>query len=281
MDETRVDDDRPLVEAARSGDGRALEELLGRHQRRVYRFSLKLCRRNEDAEDVLQETLLAAARTLKSYRGEASLSTWLYTIARSFCIKKRRRSKFAPAHVVSLASTDALPALDVPDPSRTPDEALHERELAAALQHAVDALAPGYREVLVLRDMEGLPASEVATVMGLKVEAVKSRLHRARAQVRRELAPLLGVSGGRVRPRACPDIATLFSRHLEQDIDPQVCAEMEQHLAGCPHCEATCESLRRTLSVCRSTPAPRVPEALQVVIRERIRALLETRGPAA
>jgi RNA polymerase sigma-70 factor (ECF subfamily) len=277
MSETQTTDDRPLVEAARGGDGRALEELIARHQARVFRFSLKMCRRNEDAEDVLQETLLAAARTIKDYRGEASLSTWLYTIARSFCIKKRRRSKFAPEHVVSLASADAQPALEVADPSRLPDEALHEREIAAALGDAVAALAPGYREVLVLRDMEGLPAAEVAQVMGLKVEAVKSRLHRARAQVRRALAPLLGVDGKHGRPRSCPDIATLFSRHLEQDIDPTVCAEMEEHLAGCPRCEATCESLRQTLRACRTTPTPRVPEALQAAVRRRIRALLDER----
>jgi RNA polymerase sigma-70 factor (ECF subfamily) len=269
-------EERQLVEAARAGDAAAVESLVERHQSRVYRFALKMCRRGEDAEDVLQETLLAAARTLKSYRGEASVSTWLYTIARSFCIKKRRRSKFAPAptQVVSLGTREAQPVLEVPDPGRAPDEALHERELATELGRAVDGLAPAYREVLVLRDVEGLPAAEVGKVMGLTVEAVKSRLHRARSQVRKALAPMLGVAEAGRKPRGCPDIVTLFSRHLEDDIDPGVCGRMERHLAACPRCEAACDSLREVLRLCHATPAPRVPDAVQAAVRREVEAVL-------
>src|SRR6266567_6282522 len=90
-----LDDDKLLAEA-RGGRREALEELLARHQRRIYRFGLKICRDEEDAKDVLQDTLLAVARGIRDFRGQSSVSTWLYTIARSFCIKKRRRGKFAP-----------------------------------------------------------------------------------------------------------------------------------------------------------------------------------------
>src|SRR5574342_169891 len=94
--------DSELLEAARRGDADSLEALLARHQAQVYRFGMKMCRDPEDARDVLQDTLLAVARTVKDFRGAASVSTWLYTIARSFCIKRRRRSKFAPAQEESL-----------------------------------------------------------------------------------------------------------------------------------------------------------------------------------
>src|SRR5215470_15526196 len=87
--------DDELLAAARAGDAAALEELLERHQAQVYRFGMKMCRDPEDAKDVLQDTLLAMARNVRDFRGASSLSTWLYTIARSFCIKKRRRSKLA------------------------------------------------------------------------------------------------------------------------------------------------------------------------------------------
>ena len=277
-DTSAVPDERALVAAARGGDGAALEELITRHQSRVFRFALKMCRRNEDAEDVLQETLLAAARTLKDYRGEASLPTWLYTIARSFCIKKRRRSKFAPKQVVSLGAEEARPVLEIPDPGRLPDQLLADREIAAELNRAVAVLAPAYRDVLILRDIEGLPAAEVAQVMHLTVEAVKSRLHRARSQVRQALAPLLGAGEAQARPRACPDIVSLFSRHLEGDIDAKVCARMERHLEGCERCEAACESLRQTLRLCRATPAPVVPAGLQESIRAKIHAMIAGRS---
>src|SRR5512145_119983 len=98
--------DQTLLLSAQGGDPKALGELIERHQRRVYRFGLKMCRDPEDAKDVLQETLIAAARTIRDFRGASSVSTWLYTIARSFCIKRRRRSKFAPEHEESLDATE-------------------------------------------------------------------------------------------------------------------------------------------------------------------------------
>ena len=104
-----------LLEAARAGDPVALEALLERFQPRVYRFGMKMCRDQEDAEDVLQETLLAMARTIRDFRGASSVTTWLYTIARSFCIKKRRKSKFAPDHIESLDTEDGVVALRLRD----------------------------------------------------------------------------------------------------------------------------------------------------------------------
>ena len=146
-----------------------------------------MCRDREDARDVSQETLFAAARTLPAFRGESSLSTWLYAIARSFCIKARRRSLFAP-EIVSLES--AVPAARAAaDGAPGPDRALAEREGRAALAGAIAALSPEYREVLLLRDVEGLPAAAVAEATGLSVAAVKSRLHRARAAVKDRLTP--------------------------------------------------------------------------------------------
>ena len=132
-------DEAELVEAARAGSGAALETLLERHEARLYRFARRLCRHHEDAEDVLQESLLAAARGLRRFRGKSSLSTWLYTIARSFCIKKRRRSEFAPAEV-SLDTEAQLAARGVPDPPRDPHQALERSPLEAALERAIASL---------------------------------------------------------------------------------------------------------------------------------------------
>jgi RNA polymerase sigma-70 factor (ECF subfamily) len=265
-------DDHALLEAARGGDRAALETFIERHQARVLHFGLKMCRDSEDARDVAQDTLLAAARGIASFREASSPSTWLYTIARSFCIKKRRRGRFAPAAVVSLDGEGQEAAADVPDPRRGPDQDFENRRLAAALDAAISALDPKYREILILRDVEGLAAPEVAEVTGLGVEAVKSRLHRARLQVRERLAPLLGRTPAPAP--TCPDILGLFSRHLEGEIDPGTCAQMEKHLAACPRCEAACDSLKRMLTLCRSSVVPEVPSDLQESVRDGIRAFL-------
>ncbi|MBK9519199.1 MAG: sigma-70 family RNA polymerase sigma factor [Anaeromyxobacter sp.] len=270
--------DQELLEAARAGDRPALEALLARHQPRVYRFGLKMCRDPEDAKDVLQDTLLAVARGVKDFRGASQVSTWLYTIARSFCIKKRRRSKFAPEVEESLdAHAPGEEARQLADPARGADESLAGRQIEVALEQAIGALDPMYREVLVLRDVEGLSAPEVAEVMGLSVEAVKSRLHRARVAVREAVAPVIGVPGA-LAPRAsesCPDIVQLFSQHLEGEISSTLCADMERHLGGCPSCASRCESLQRTLALCKATPLPAVPTPVQNEVRVALKRFIE------
>ena len=268
-----------LVRAAQKGDERALDALLKRYQPQIFRFGMKMCRDPEDAREVLQDTLFAAARTVHGFRGASSLSTWLYTIARSFCIKKRRHSVFAP-EVVSLESGDSA-AFEALDQGRDPERTLADREVGAALEAAIASLEPEYREVLLLRDVEGLSAAEVAEVTALSVPAVKSRLHRARAAVRERLAPLLAPLPAQPSQGAglCPDVVELLSRHLEGDIGRDTCAEMERHVADCSGCHAACESLRQTLRLCESTPVPEVPEALQQSIRRGIRDVLaERRG---
>jgi RNA polymerase sigma-70 factor (ECF subfamily) len=271
--------DADLLDEARTGSGEALEALLERHEARLYRFARRLCRHREDAEDVLQESLLAAARGLPRFRGASSIGTWLYTIARSFCIKKRRKSVFAPTEV-SLDTDAAVAAGGVADPARGPDEALEASRLEAALERGIARLERPYREVLLLRDVEGLPAAAVARVTGLSVAAVKTRLHRARAKLREALAPLMAPRGGAAPPRAaqpCPDIVRLFSRHLEGEVSARTCASMEKHLAACPRCAGACNELKEVLRMCRAAPEPMIPAEVQQRLRRAVHELVAER----
>jgi RNA polymerase sigma-70 factor (ECF subfamily) len=272
--------DQTLLAAARAGDKDALETLLLRYQPRVYRFGMKMCGDPDDASDVLQETLLAMARSVRDFRGASSLSTWLYTIARSFCIKKRRRSRFAPAEEQSLDAVLSDHDVRLQDPRRNPEEDLAGRQVEAVLARAIAALDPMYREVLILRDIEGLRAPEVAEVLGIGVDAVKSRLHRARLAVRQAILPDLGIGAAGAAPgtEQCPDVLSLFSRHLEGEISADLCAKMERHLDDCGRCRGACESLKRTLALCHNTPAPHVPESVQHSVRESLRRLLASAG---
>lgn len=272
----RDEADNLLLERARAGDREAIEALLERHQSQVYRFGMKMCRDPEDAKDVLQETLLSMARGVRDFRGASSISTWLYTIARSFCIKKRRRSKFAPEEERSLDTEMVAEGRQLADPAQSPDEALAGKQVEHALEQAIRGLDPMYREVLLLRDVEGLTAPEVAEVLGVSMQAVKSRLHRARLSVRAQVAPLLGIAAD--VPRAagtCPDVLTLFSQHLEDEIGVDVCADMERHLQACDRCRGACDSLKRTLALCRTSgPAVQVPSSVQASVKVALRNFL-------
>ena len=263
-----------LLEAARRGDRRALEALLAFEAPRIYRFGRQMCGHTHDAEDVLQETLLAAARGIGEFRGASSVSTWLYTIARSYCIKKRRRSKFAPAHEESLED-GPTETRSLPDAAPDPEQAMATHELGAALGRAIDELDPASREVLVLRDAEGLSAKEVAEVMGISVDAVKSRLHRARSAVRERMVSFVGRGEAAASARGdCPDVVDLFSRHLEGEISADACVAMEAHLASCPRCRSACESLQDTLALCRRHAGPEVPAAVQATVRRALHEFL-------
>lgn len=190
-----------------------------------------MCGDSEDAKDVLQDTLLAASRTVADFRGDSSVSTWLYTIARSFCIKRRRRSKFAPVGELSLDHDAPI----LPSTMPAPDE------LAAHGQVSVDA--------------------------------VKSRLHRARATVRASLATALGdVAPPRAPGR--PDVLTAFSRRVEGDLEPHLCAELQVHVDGCAARRATCDSLKQTLAVCASELPGPVPVAVRDALRAALRSAL-------
>lgn len=168
------------------------DKLYRDHVDLMYRYAHRLCGEAESAKDLVQETFLNAYRGLKNFRGEARISTWLYTIATRACMRMRRKRKGEPEHELSLdefvPTSEGEFRLQIPIDELTPEEALQNKELRQALDQAIDALPKKYRMVLVLRDMEELSAKEIGTIMGLNERAVKSRLHRARLFVRRELS---------------------------------------------------------------------------------------------
>jgi RNA polymerase sigma-70 factor (ECF subfamily) len=176
----------------------AFDRLYRDHVDRMYRFAQRLCGSPDDAKDLVQETFLSAYKSLKDFRGESKLSTWLYTIAAHACQRMRRKRKGEPDHELSLdaliPTEDGNVPIQVPGDELSPQERLEHKETRRQLMTAVHKLPKKYRMVLVLRDMEGLSAKEVGAVMNLTERAVKSRLHRARLFVRHELTGR-GVAG--------------------------------------------------------------------------------------
>jgi RNA polymerase sigma-70 factor, ECF subfamily len=197
-------DERALIAASKSGDSAALDALVRTHQDRVYSFAMRMCRNVEDAKDILQETFLGVIRSIREFREESKFSTWLYRIASNACLKKRRRGVHEPTPEQELSLDDLMPRPDaegrrpeIADWSGDAERALLHGELSARMEHAIDKLPKDYKIVLLLRDVEGLSAEETAQAVGLSVPAVKSRLHRARVFIRRELADYLAGSQSR------------------------------------------------------------------------------------
>lgn len=176
----------------KSGRPQDVEQALETLQGVVYGFGMKVCGVREDAEDTAQETLIRLARQLKEFPDARALAVWLYKVAKTQCLMSRRKSKFAPAQMLSLdalmpkergAAAPAMKSWEI-----TPEELVLNKELRSKLEDAVLALPKHYRLVLILRDMEQLDTREVAEVMGISEETTKMRLHRARVFLRNALA---------------------------------------------------------------------------------------------
>lgn len=184
-----------LVKDLQSGVPGAFERFVDLYRPRIFTFSYGMCGHREDAEDVAQETLLQAFRKLGTLRAPEALHAWLFRIARNACLLKRRKSKFAPEHELSLDEylprKDGEGAPDIPDWSQLPDELLLNEEAGEQLRRAIGSLAPKYRMVLLLRDVQRLSTAEVAAIIGASEDAVKTQLHRARLAVRAQLTEYL------------------------------------------------------------------------------------------
>jgi RNA polymerase sigma-70 factor (ECF subfamily) len=167
------------------------EALATAHKDAVYRQLIRACGNREDAEDVLVDALLKAYRSLSQLQDPSAFRAWLAQIGRRVCWQLKERQALEP--IVQLSALEEH-GLQPADPAPPPDVAYAREHLRDLLRRAVDTLGPDYRAVYVLRDIEGRSGKEVAQRLGISLAAQKSRLHRARAEIRSYLDRVLQVA---------------------------------------------------------------------------------------
>lgn len=180
-------DDAELVRRSAGRDRAAFDALVARHGGSLLRFARRSCGSDADAADALQEALLAAWRAAGTFRGDASARTWLYQIVVHACRRRARRRAGEPADHAPLEEAAAVPA-----DGGAPDERAAARQVAAAMEQALAEMGADAREVILLRDVEGLSGPEAATALELDLAAMKSRLHRARLELKERVEAILG-----------------------------------------------------------------------------------------
>ncbi len=208
MQPRETDSDAPLVVRAQAGDFAAFEELAYRHERRIYTIALRMLGRAPDAEDVTQQTFLAALEGIGAFRGEASFASWLSRIATHAALKVIRKRKGLPTVSLEEATEaeDSYGSIRHPeyiaDWRQSPEKLVHQREVAALLDDALLGLDEKHRLVFLLRDVEGWTVRETAEALGLTEANTKVRLLRARLQLREALTRKLGDPATQLRPGA-------------------------------------------------------------------------------
>ncbi len=180
-----------LVRSAAAGDTEALDRLLLRAQEVAWRFSTSVCGHSNDAEDAMQEALIKTYRYVGRIREPEAFRSWLYRTVRNACLMGRRKKAGEPTRLQSLDEVlpgpDGRMRPDAPHPGKSPEQLADNAALRRRLRKALHSLPAAYRAIVFLREMEGLSTREVAKVMGMTEDNVKTRLHRARIQLQKDL----------------------------------------------------------------------------------------------
>jgi len=200
--------DAELVRRAQDGDLTAFEELVGRHEQRIYTLVRRIVGQQQDAEDVTQQAFLSALENLAGFRGESSFATWLTRIATHAALKVIRKRKGLPTESLEAATEEEDSYERIPHPEYIADWRQSPSEVAARseTQRLIDAALAGldekHRLVFLLRDVEGFSVKETAEALGLSEANVKVRLLRARLELREKLTRAFGDESRRLSPPA-------------------------------------------------------------------------------
>ncbi len=186
-------DDNSLVDLVKKGDISAFEELIKRYEDKIYSLAYRILNDKEEAYDVLQETSISAFKNINKFKGKSSFSTWIYRIALNFALMRKRKQKslLKKAQIVEPENDDKLPQFteiseqkSITDWSENPTLNLENEELRNLLLNSLNKLPQKYRNVLILKELEGRSVEEVAKILGISNSATKTRLHRGRLYLR-------------------------------------------------------------------------------------------------
>lgn len=249
--------------------GDAIPRLVDAHGGRLYGLGLKLCGNPEDARDLVQEIFLQAYRKWDQFEGRSDPSTWLYTIGARACRRMNRRRSGEPARLEPLAELlpaegDAVPDLE----ARGPLDDQLRREAREAVERAIEALPTEFRLALVLKEIAELPLADVARILGIKEATAKTRVHRARLLLRKEIARGLPSHEAEAAPHprsVCLDLLAAKQEAMDRGAPFPVSPELL-----CERCEALFRTLDLAHEACRDLGSDRLPPKVRRLVLDRI-----------
>ena len=185
-------DDIDLIRRSQQGDKNAFNQLVGRYHTRIYNYAFSQTRNHDDAQDVAQEAFVRAWGSIRSFRGDASFSTWLTRITRNLFLDIQKKRKHDPRLSLDelLESSDTNPVREVADDAAGPEDIALTNEKVDTVRRAILTLAPEHREILTLYDLQQYSYEEITQILKLPMGTVKSRLNRARRALRDKLMPV-------------------------------------------------------------------------------------------
>ena len=181
--------EKDLIRKAKQGDMHAFEELILKHEKIVYNLALRMMNHSEDAKDISQEVFLKAYRSLSNFDERSAFSTWIYRITHNTCIDEMRKRKGKQNYSLEeeLENEAGSMQRQIADEGDTPEESLLREEQKSEILQALDSLSEEHKAAIVLRDMKGFSYEEIAEILEVSLGTVKSRISRARNQLKNEI----------------------------------------------------------------------------------------------
>ena len=173
-----------VIRRVQNGDANAFEALVSAYEKNVYNLALRMMGNAQDAEDMAQEAFLKAYNSLPSFRGDSKFSVWLYRIVSNVCLDQLRKKSKRPTVSLSMEDEDGEETqLDLPDTAQSPEEVLEKKLTREAVRRGLAQLPEDARQILLLREIQGLSYEEIGETLGLEAGTVKSRIFRARKRL--------------------------------------------------------------------------------------------------
>lgn len=269
-------DQQEIVRQMRMGDPQAYEEIVEALIPRLYTLAYGITQDHMEAQDAVQDAMVAMVRRLGDFQERSSLATWLYRIAVNASLDRvrtrQRRGETIPIEeFLPRFTEEGRYAEEVVDWSNAPLERLLNSEAKKRIQQAIGSLPEEQRVVLILKDVEDFPLAEIGKMLDLSLPAVKSRLHRARLALRGVLASYfrerqsLKVSEEKKRrhKHTCQAVVELLCDYLEGDLPDEEKQELDRHMMDCPPCLAFLNTYKRTAQVCKSLRPEDIPQDMR------------------
>ncbi len=175
-----------IIEQAKKGDARAFEILIEKHQKRIFSIAYRIAGNQEDAADMTQEVLIKIFRNIKKFKGKSKFSTWLYRVATNTCLDevKKLNKQVVYSLQEEIETEDGKISAEIADTAMTPEERLEQREIRGVVNIAISMLSDEHKKIIILREIEGFSYDEIAAILKCSAGTVKSRISRAREQLR-------------------------------------------------------------------------------------------------
>ena len=183
-------DEKLLITKAQSGDPFAFEELIAMHQKNIFSIAFRIAGNHEDASDMAQEVLIKIFRNLEQFKGDSKFSTWLYRVATNTCLDMKKKILKHSSYSLDqeLETDEGSMATEIQDNSPTPEQHAEQSEVQKAINTAISNLNDQHKKVIILRDVQGFSYEEIGDMLNCSVGTVKSRINRARAQLKKILS---------------------------------------------------------------------------------------------